>query len=131
MSLPTLCIQRPVMTTALDARDRPGRAGWISVPAGGGAAKVDFPTISVSTSMRARAYHHWRRRSRTPLEKEFSAIAGVDSITSVSGLGVPITVQFNLNRQPSTRPRRIFSQRCERSPENAGRDDHPAVLSPR
>jgi HAE1 family hydrophobic/amphiphilic exporter-1 len=35
----------------------------------------------------------------TPLEKEFAAIAGVDSITSVSGLGLGrITVQFNLNR---------------------------------
>jgi HAE1 family hydrophobic/amphiphilic exporter-1 len=35
----------------------------------------------------------------TPLEREFAAIAGVDSITSVSGLGVGrITVQFNLNR---------------------------------
>src|SRR3974377_784259 len=35
----------------------------------------------------------------SPLEREFSAIAGIDSITSVSGLGVGrITVQFNLNR---------------------------------
>jgi len=35
----------------------------------------------------------------TPLEREFSAIAGIDSITSVSGLGIGrITVQFNLNR---------------------------------
>jgi len=35
----------------------------------------------------------------TPLEREFATIASVDSITSVSGLGIGrITVQFNLNR---------------------------------
>jgi HAE1 family hydrophobic/amphiphilic exporter-1 len=47
----------------------------------------------------------------TPLEKVFSTIAGIDSMTSVSGMGsTRITLQFSLNRDidaafsPSSKP---------------------------
>ncbi len=61
--------------------------------------KVDFPTISVSTSLPGASPSMMAAAIATPLEREFAAIAGVDSITSVSGLGVGrIAVQFNLNR---------------------------------
>src|SRR4029077_14471213 len=61
--------------------------------------QVDFPTISVTTTLPGASPSTMAASIATPLEREFSEIAGVDSITSVSGLGVGrITVQFNLNR---------------------------------
>src|ERR1700730_4557535 len=61
--------------------------------------QVDFPTISISTSLPGASPSTMAASIATPLEREFSSIAGVDSITSVSGLGIGrITVQFNLNR---------------------------------
>ena len=60
---------------------------------------MDFPTITVSTSLPGASPSTMAASTASPLEREFGAIAGVDSITSVSGLGIGrITVQFNLNR---------------------------------
>jgi HAE1 family hydrophobic/amphiphilic exporter-1 len=99
MSLPALCIQRPVMTTSVTlAIVLVGMIGYFLLPVAA-LPKVDFPTISVSTSMPGASPGTMAASIATPLEREFAAIAGVDSITSVSGLGVGrITVQFNLNR---------------------------------
>jgi len=87
------------MTTALTlAIVLVGLAGYPFLPVAA-LPKVDFPTISISTSMPGASPTTMAASIATPLEKEFSAIAGVDSISSVSGLGVGrITVQFNLNR---------------------------------
>jgi HAE1 family hydrophobic/amphiphilic exporter-1 len=97
--LPTLCIQRPVMTTSVTlAIVLVGMIGYIFLPVAA-LPKVDFPTITVSTSLPGASPGTMAAAIATPLEREFAAIAGVDSITSVSGLGVGrITVQFNLNR---------------------------------
>jgi hydrophobic/amphiphilic exporter-1 (mainly G- bacteria), HAE1 family len=99
MSLPALCIQRPVMTTSVTlAIVLVGMIGYIFLPVAA-LPKVDFPTISVSTSLPGASPATMAASIASPLEREFAAIAGVDSITSVSGLGVGrITVQFNLNR---------------------------------
>ena len=99
MSLPTLCIQRPVMTTLLTlAIVLVGCVGYIFLPVAA-LPQVDFPTINVSTTLPGASPSTMAASIATPLEREFSAIAGVDSITSVSGLGTGrITVQFNLNR---------------------------------
>jgi HAE1 family hydrophobic/amphiphilic exporter-1 len=99
MTLPTLCIQRPVMTTLLTlAILLVGVVGYAFLPVAA-LPQVDFPTISVSTSLPGASPSTMAASIATPLEREFSSIAGVDSITSVSGLGVGrITVQFNLNR---------------------------------
>jgi len=63
------------------------------------------------------------------LEREFSAIAGIDSITSVSGLGIGrITVQFNLNRSIDAAAQDI--QAAIGMPHaSSRRDDDAAVLS--
>jgi hydrophobic/amphiphilic exporter-1 (mainly G- bacteria), HAE1 family len=75
-----------------------GMIGYMFLPVAA-LPKVDFPTISVSTSLPGASPAIMAAAIATPLEREFAAIAGVDSITSVSGLGVGrITVQFNLNR---------------------------------
>ncbi len=99
MSLPTLCIQRPVMTTLLTlAIMVVGGIGYAFLPVAA-LPQVDFPTISVTTTLPGASPATMAASIATPLEREFSAIAGINSITSVSGLGVGrITVQFNLNR---------------------------------
>jgi hydrophobic/amphiphilic exporter-1 (mainly G- bacteria), HAE1 family len=99
MTLPALCIQRPVMTTSVTlAIVLVGMIGYFFLPVAA-LPKVDFPTITVSTSLPGASPGTMAAAIATPLEREFAAIAGVDSITSVSGLGVGrITVQFNLNR---------------------------------
>jgi HAE1 family hydrophobic/amphiphilic exporter-1 len=99
MTLPALCIQRPVMTTSVTlAIVLVGIIGYFFLPVAA-LPKVDFPTITVSTSLPGASPGTMAAAIATPLEREFAAISGVDSITSVSGLGVGrITVQFNLNR---------------------------------
>ena len=99
MNLPALCIHRPVMTTSVTvAIVLVGLIGYLFLPVAA-LPKVDYPTISVSIAMPGASPSTMAASIATPLEREFAAIAGVDSITSVSGLGVGrITVQFNLNR---------------------------------
>ncbi len=99
MNLSALCIHRPVMTTSVTvAIVLVGLIGYLFLPVAA-LPKVDYPTISVSVAMPGASPTTMAASIATPLEREFAAIAGVDSITSVSGLGVGrITVQFNLNR---------------------------------
>lgn len=60
---------------------------------------VDFPTIQVSASLPGASPETMASSVATPLEQQFSSIAGVDSMTSTSSLGsVQITLQFNLSR---------------------------------
>jgi HAE1 family hydrophobic/amphiphilic exporter-1 len=99
MNLPTLCIERPVMTTLLTlAIGIVGSAGYAFLPVAA-LPQVDFPTISVTTTLPGASPTTMASAVATPLEREFSAIAGVDSITSSSGLGNGrITIQFVLTR---------------------------------
>ncbi len=61
---------------------------------------VDFPTISVSATLPGASPETMAASVATPLEQQFSSIAGLDSMTSSSSLGsTQITLQFNLNRQ--------------------------------
>jgi HAE1 family hydrophobic/amphiphilic exporter-1 len=60
---------------------------------------VDFPTISVSASLPGASPDTMASAVALPLEKQFSTIAGVDSMTSSSALGsTSITLQFTLDR---------------------------------
>jgi HAE1 family hydrophobic/amphiphilic exporter-1 len=60
---------------------------------------VDYPTIQVSASLPGANPETMASSVATPLEKQFSIIAGVDSMSSVSSLGgVQITIQFTLDR---------------------------------
>jgi HAE1 family hydrophobic/amphiphilic exporter-1 len=60
---------------------------------------VDFPTITVRASLPGASPETMASAVATPLEKQFSTIAGIDNMTSTSGLGsVNITLQFNLDR---------------------------------
>src|SRR5437667_3118724 len=60
---------------------------------------VDYPTLSISASLPGASPATMASSVATPLERQFSGIAGVDSITSVSSLGsTSITLQFDLTR---------------------------------
>src|SRR5436309_12408767 len=60
---------------------------------------VDFPTIFVSASLPGASPETMSSAVATPLERQFSTIAGLDSITSANSVGsTQITLQFNLSR---------------------------------
>ncbi len=60
---------------------------------------VDFPTIMVSAGLPGASPETMASAVATPLEKQFSTIAGLDSMNSVSALGsTTITLQFTLDR---------------------------------
>lgn len=60
---------------------------------------VDFPTISVNASLPGASPETMASAVATQLERQFSTIAGLDSMTSASTLGsTSITLQFSLDR---------------------------------
>ncbi|HEY3279093.1 MAG TPA: efflux RND transporter permease subunit [Gemmatimonadales bacterium] len=60
---------------------------------------VDYPTISVSAGLSGASPETMASAVATPLEKQFSTIAGIDAMTSSSNQGgTSITLQFNLSR---------------------------------
>ncbi len=99
MTLPELCIRRPVMTTLLMVAFLIfGIIGYRSLPVSELPA-VDFPTISVSASLPGASPETMAAAVATPLEGQFSTIAGLDSMTSTSAQGsTTITLQFALDR---------------------------------
>ncbi len=60
---------------------------------------VDFPTILVNAALPGANPETIATAVATPLEREFSTISGLDSMSSTSSLGsVQITLQFDLRR---------------------------------
>ena len=99
MSMPESCIRRPVMTTlVMMAFVIFGLFSYRLLPVAA-LPRVDFPTIVVSADLPGASAETMASSVATPLEKQFSTIAGVNSIVSTSGQGVTtITLQFDLNR---------------------------------
>jgi HAE1 family hydrophobic/amphiphilic exporter-1 len=60
---------------------------------------VDYPTISVGASLPGASAETMASSVATPLEKQFSTIAGIDQMSSQSSQGLTsITLQFTLDR---------------------------------
>jgi len=99
MSISALFIKRPVMTTlVMLAILLFGAMGYRMLPVSD-LPNVDFPTILVSASLPGATPETMGSAVAMPLEKQFSTIAGVDSMTSTSTQGsTQITLQFNLSR---------------------------------
>lgn len=99
MNLSQPFIQRPVMTILLMASLLLfGLYGFKQLPISD-LPNVDFPTIMVSANLPGASPETMASAVATPLEQQFSTIAGIDSMTSSSSLGrTQITLQFNLNR---------------------------------
>ena len=61
---------------------------------------VDFPTLTVSASLPGADPATMASAVATPLERQFTGIAGLDSMNSTNSLGsTNITLQFDLSRQ--------------------------------
>jgi hydrophobe/amphiphile efflux-1 (HAE1) family protein len=61
--------------------------------------KVDFPTITVTTTYPGASPDTMASAVATPLEQQFAAISGLAEMTSTSGVGsTMITLQFDLER---------------------------------
>src|SRR5947208_4598671 len=99
MNLPELCIRRPVMTTLVMAAILLfGIIAYRALPVSD-LPTVDYPTISVNASLPGASPETMASSVATPLERQFSTIAGVDSMSSVSAQGLTqITLQFSLAR---------------------------------
>jgi hydrophobic/amphiphilic exporter-1 (mainly G- bacteria), HAE1 family len=94
-----LFIRRPVMTTLLMAGLLIfGTLAYRQLPASD-LPNVDFPVIQVAASLPGASPDTMATAVATPLERQFSTIAGIDSMTSTSALGLTqITVVFTLDR---------------------------------
>jgi len=99
MSISELFIKRPIMTTLVMMGILLfGIMAYRLLPVSD-LPNVDFPTITVSASLPGASPETMASAVATPLEKQFSTIAGVDQMTSTSNLGnTSITLQFTLDR---------------------------------
>jgi HAE1 family hydrophobic/amphiphilic exporter-1 len=99
MNLTGLFIRRPVMTTLLMIGILVfGIASYQKLPVSD-LPTIDYPTLNVNANLPGASPETMAATVATPLEKAFSAIAGIDEITSSSNTGgTNITLQFGLDR---------------------------------
>ncbi|HVZ90131.1 MAG TPA: efflux RND transporter permease subunit [Rhizomicrobium sp.] len=99
MNVSSLFIRRPIMTILVMAGLVIfGAFGYFSLPVSELPA-VDFPTIVVSASLPGADPETMASAVATPLENQFSTIAGISSMTSSSTQGsTQISIQFDLDR---------------------------------
>jgi hydrophobic/amphiphilic exporter-1 (mainly G- bacteria), HAE1 family len=99
MNLSEIYIRRPIMTTLVMVGIL--IFGWMSyqtlpisyLP------NVDYPTIQVTASRPGASPENMSASVARPLEKQFSSIAGLDTLSSTSTYGkTQLTLQFNLSR---------------------------------
>ena len=126
MNLSGLFIRRPVTTTLVMVGILIfGVMGYRALPVSD-LPTVDFPTITVTATLPGASPDTMASSVATPLEKQFSAIAGLDSINSVSTLGrTQITLQFNLNRDIDAAAQDVQSQIAR-----TARDLPPSMTTP-
>ena len=99
MNISAPFIRRPVATTLLTAGITLVGAIAFNVLPVSPLPQVDFPTISVSAGLPGGSPDITASSIATPLERQFSHIAGVTEMTSSSSLGsTSITLQFDLSR---------------------------------
>ena len=99
MHFTELFIRRPVMTTlVMLAILLFGAMSYRYLPVSD-LPNVDFPTIMVTANLPGASPETMASAVATPLERQFSTIAGLDSMSSTNALGLTqITLQFNLSR---------------------------------
>src|SRR6185436_19839325 len=99
MNLSGPFIRLPVMTTLVMIGILLfGAMGYRALPVSD-LPNVDFPTINVSASLPGASPETMAASVATPLERQFTTIAGLDTMSSTSILGnTQITLQFNLSR---------------------------------
>ena len=92
-------IQRPIATSLLMvAIALFGAVAYRALPVSD-LPNVDFPTLLVTASLPGASPETMASAVATPLEKQFTTIAGIDNMVSSSSLGsTSITIQFTLDR---------------------------------
>src|SRR2546430_6610536 len=98
MNIAEIFIKRPVMTTlVMVAILLFGIMAYTQLPVSD-LPNVDFPTIQVTANLPGANPDTMAAAVATPLERQFSTIAGLDSMTSVNALGPSnINLQFDLS----------------------------------
>jgi HAE1 family hydrophobic/amphiphilic exporter-1 len=99
VNITEIFIRRPVMTTLIMIGIVLfGVTAYRSLPVSD-LPNVDFPTLQVNAALPGANPETMASAVATPLERQFSTIAGLDSMTSTSALGTTsITLQFALDR---------------------------------
>jgi HAE1 family hydrophobic/amphiphilic exporter-1 len=99
VNISELFIRRPVTTTLVMVGILIfGIMGYKALPVSD-LPTVDFPTITVNGNLPGASAETMASGVATPLERNFSTIAGLDSMSSTSSLGrTQITLQFALSR---------------------------------
>lgn len=99
MNIADIFIRRPIMTSLIMiAIFIFGVVSYRLLPVND-LPNVDFPTIQINANLPGANPDTMASAVATPLENQFSTIAGVDSMTSTNGVGTTrITLQFNLDR---------------------------------
>src|SRR5215813_9166250 len=99
MNITEIFISRPVMTTLVMLGILIfGVAGYCNLPVSD-LPNVDFPTIEVSAQLPGASPETIAASVATPLERQFTTISGLDSMTSTSVRGsTSVTLQFSLDR---------------------------------
>src|ERR1041385_2090206 len=99
MNLTALFIQRPVMTAlVMMAILLFGIAGYRSLPVSD-LPNIDYPTLQVQANLPGASPETMASSVALPLERQFTSVPGLDSMTSSSSRGnTNITLQFTLDR---------------------------------
>jgi len=99
MNLSKIFIERPVMTALVCLAILIfGTISFRALPVAA-LPSVDYPTISVGAFVPGASPETMASSVATPLEREFSTIAGISAMNSVNSIGsTSITVQFSLDR---------------------------------
>src|SRR4029079_400302 len=99
MNISETCIRRPVMTTLITASIIVFGIFGYRLLAVAALPRVDFPPIQVAATRRGAGRETMAASVAGPMERQFSTIAGISSMTSQSALGrTQVTLQFDLNR---------------------------------
>src|SRR5215475_5444318 len=99
MNISQTFIERPIATSLLmGAIALFGTVAYRQLPVSD-LPNVDFPTLQVTASLPGAHADTMATSVATPLENQFSTIAGIESMTSINSLGsTQITLEFDLNR---------------------------------
>jgi HAE1 family hydrophobic/amphiphilic exporter-1 len=99
MNLSRIFIERPIMTTLVTlAFLLFGIVAFRALPVAALPA-VDYPTLQVSAMLPGANPETMASTVATPLEREFSAVAGIETMSSTNGQGITnITITFELGR---------------------------------
>jgi HAE1 family hydrophobic/amphiphilic exporter-1 len=99
MSVPAFCIRHPVATILMSfALILGGLFAWRALPVAA-LPRAEFPVINVSAQLPGASPETMATSVATPLIKQFTTIAGIDSIATTNAQGTTsIAIQFALDR---------------------------------